>query len=99
MHKKGALTAGQILLNATEKLHYKNSDFNVCDASGRLFGRRNITVLPVVSTGLDYGLPRLVQSGCYQGFPDIVNSLSTELRTTGLSRPRKSILTILRSGI
>ena len=98
MHKKDVPTVGQTLLNTTEKLNCKNSDFNACDAGGRLSGRRNRTVSPAANTGSDYGLPRIAQSGCYPGCPVTANSLSTKLRITGLSELRKLSPTSLRSG-
>jgi len=63
MHKKGAPNADQMMLCSTEQIHYTNSDFIVCSATGHLSGRQSTTVLRSTSIGSNFGSLRAVLSG------------------------------------
>ncbi len=94
MNKKDVPTVGQLPLNIVERLHYRNSDFDVCGVNGHLSGNYHPTVPCDVSTGSGYGLQRVALLGGYVSFPAIVPPHSMALRITGLNKYPRNKSTI-----
>lgn len=92
MHKKDALDADRLPSNGMEKQPRKNNGFNACAATEPSSGRRGITVWRNASTGLGYGLPRVVPSDCSARFLVTVPLISTGSRITGLNKLQRRIL-------
>ena len=99
MHKKDVLGVDLSPLNAMEGPHYTNSGSGVCDVNGHSSGKRDITVLHVISTGSGCGLPRVSLSDNYAECRATVRLNLTESKITGLNEVQRSRLLTLRSGM
>lgn len=99
MHKKGVHSAVIIWFKGTEEPHYTNSGFGVCDVSGHLSGKHDITVSRAFSTGLDCGLPRVSPLDYYADCQATVRLNLTKSKITGLKEPRRSMSITLKSSM
>jgi hypothetical protein len=60
MHKKDARDADQPMLNSMEQMRYISNAIIACNATERLYGKRNTIALQDVSIGSNYGSQRVV---------------------------------------
>ena len=91
MHKKGALDADHTALNVMEKISQASNDSSVYSVIEHLSGKQATIVWRAGSTGLNFGLPRAVRSGCFAGCPTSVNPSSAISKIIGLTKPQRKI--------
>ena len=84
------------MLTYVEKPFREGNVFCVNHAENRISGKKNLINIIVKSTGLNYGLKRVILSDSFAIFPGIADRSCSVLKTIGLIYPLRMALIFRR---